>query len=140
MDPWHVAHLVSLSLWGGLVLAEGVVELTTRNDQDRAQAAKLHYWMDVLVEVPLLAAVLLTGAVLVARAWPPSMILLVKVCAGLTAVGVNAWCVGHVVMRYQHRDDAVLLRRHSSRVRAAGAIGGPFAAIAVLLGFTYFMR
>jgi hypothetical protein len=116
MDPWHTAHLLSLGLWGGLVAAEGVVELTPRTDDELRFAATLHYWMDVLLELPLLAAVLVTGAVLTAAAWPLSPLHGVKIAAGLTAVGANLWCVAHVIARRRGLGDIEQVQ--------AGAAGG----------------
>lgn len=139
MESWHLAHVAALGLWGGLVLAEGVVELASRTEDELRHAATLHYWMDVLVEVPLLAAVLVTGAVLCARAWPLSAIHWVKIGAALVAVAVNLWCVAHVIERRRRIDDAASLRRHGRRVRIA-AIGVPFAAVALYLGLVHFAR
>lgn len=140
MGPWHVAHLVVLGLWGGLVSAEGVVELSPRTDDELRNAAKLHYWMDLLVEVPLLAGVVFTGAVLTARVWPLSPLHWLKIGAGLVAVGANSWCVAHVLARRRHIDDVGELRRHGRWVRVTAAVGVPFAGIALLLGLAFFTR
>jgi hypothetical protein len=140
MEPWHLAHVVALGLWGGLVFAEGVVELASRTEDELRHAAKLHYWMDVLVEVPLLAAVLATGAVLAARAWPLSAIHWVKIGAALVALGANLWCVAHVIARRRRMDDLAALRRHGQRVRVSAVIGVPFAAIALYVGLIHFAR
>ncbi len=48
--------------------------------------------MDLLIELPLLAAVVVTGAVLAKRAWPLSTLHGVKIAAGSTAVAANLWC------------------------------------------------
>jgi hypothetical protein len=138
LEPWHLAHLVSLGLWGGLVAGEIVVELVSRSDDERRHAAKLHYWMDLLVELPLLAAVVLTGVVLVAHAWPLSTVHWVKIGGGLIAVGANLWCVAHVIARYRRANDAQALRAHGRRIIAAAFVGVPFAAVALYLGLVYF--
>jgi hypothetical protein len=140
MEPWHTAHLLSLGLWGGLVAAEGVVELTPRTDEQLRFAATLHYWMDVLVELPLLAAVIVTGAVLTAAAWPLSPLHWVKVAAGLAAVGANLWCVAHVIARRRRLGELEQVRRHGKRVRMTAAVGIPLGAVALVLGLSYFAR
>ncbi len=140
MEPWHAAHLVALALWGGFVAAEGIVELASRSAEEVRHAAKLHYWMDVLVEVPLLGAVLVTGSVLALRAWPLSSLLGVKIACGLVAVAANLWCVAHVIARHRRADDAELLRRHGQRVRLTATIGVPFAVVALYVGFAHFAR
>jgi hypothetical protein len=138
MEPWHLAHLAALASWGGLVAAEGVVELAPRTDDERRYAAKLHYWMDLVIELPLLGAVLLTGATLAARAWPLSLVGWVKIGAGLVAIGANLWCVTHVVARHRQGRDAEPLHRHGRAVRIAASVGLPFAAVALYLGLSYF--
>lgn len=139
MEPWHFAHLAALGLWGGLVAAEGVVELTPRTDDERRHAAKLHYWMDLVIELPLLAAVSMTGAILASRAWPLSPLHWVKIGAGSIAVAANLWCVVHVAKR-RHVEDSLALRRHGRWVRATASVGIPFAAVALYVGVAYFAR
>jgi len=140
MDAWRSAHLIVLGLWGGLVAAEGVVELAPRSDEARRFSAELHYWMDMLVELPVLAAVLATGVVLAARAWPLSPLHWVKIAAGLVAVSANLGCVAHVVLRRRRIGDLSQLRHHGRRVRLTASVGLPFAAVALYVGLAYFAR
>jgi len=137
MEPWHLAHLVVLAAWGGLVAAEAVVELTARTDEQRRHTATIHYWMDLLVELPLLAGVVVTGAVLVAQTWPLGTRELVKIGAGLAAVAANGLCVVHVVLRHRRASDRSDLARHERAIRLSAAVGLPFAAVALALGLTY---
>jgi len=138
MDAWHAGHLFALGMWGGLVAAEGVVELAPRNDEERRLAARLHYWMDLLIELPILAAVVTTGAMLLGSAWPPSPLVWVKIGAGLLAVAANLWCVVHVIVRYRQLGDAGALRRHGRLVRLTATVGLPSAALALFLGLSHF--
>ena len=138
VDSWHIAHLAALGLWAGLVAAEGVVELSARTDEERRFASRLHARMDAIVELPLLCAVLLTGAVLVSRAWPLSPLHWVKVIAGLLAVSANLWCVVHVFARQRRQADPVELRRQGRLVRLTAVVGLPFAGVALYLGLGYF--
>src|SRR5512138_2558572 len=59
-------------MWTGLVAAEVILEWTCREGAAARTAAVVHYWLDLLVEAPLVLAVAATGAVLLAGAWPPS--------------------------------------------------------------------
>jgi hypothetical protein len=72
VDALHLCHLIVLCLWGGVVLAESVMELAAADEGGRASAARVHFWIDVVVELPLIAGVLVTGALLASRSWPPS--------------------------------------------------------------------
>jgi hypothetical protein len=137
LDALHLGHLVALCLWGGCVLAESVVELAAVDDVGRVHATRVHFWIDVLVELPLIAAVLTTGVLLAGRSWPPSSLLATKMAAGLVGVGVNLYCAVMVVLRYLHRQDPVAVRRYHVRVRWSG-VGIPFAAVAAYIGLAHY--
>jgi len=139
VDPLHLAHLILVSTWGGLVLGESVLELTARDEAGRRHAARLHYWMDVLLELPLILAVLATGAILAWRAWPLGTLHWIKIGAALVAVSLNLYCVGVVFARRKREDDARSVERLSKRVRLSG-LGIPFAMLAAYVGLIYFRR
>ena len=79
MEPLHLAHLIAVSAWGGFALAEGVLELTSREEGALRDAARLHYRLDLLGELPLLATVLTTGTALTIRAWPLTTLHWIKI-------------------------------------------------------------
>ncbi len=139
MDPLRVAHLVVLSSWAGVVLAEVVVELAARDPASRRQTAILHYWIDLLFELPILAGVLVTGAWLTVRQWPLTPLHWVKIAAGLGAVAANLACVLLVVLRKRRLDDDEALLRHGARVRRSALVGVPLAAVAAYVGFAYYL-
>ena len=122
MDALSLAHLFLIGLWGGLILGETVIEWLGRDEASRAFAARAHFWIDVLLELPLVAAVLVTGAFLAARAWPPAPLLMVKIGLALLAIGVNAYCAGLVALRYRLRHDAVETARLSTTIRWTWAV------------------
>lgn len=120
-------------------MAETILEFSGNDEATQQVIARVHFWIDVLVELPLLFLVLVTGALLFARVWPGTWILWLKVVAGLTAVALNAYCAVMVVFRYRHRDEAKRVQFYQRRVLFSG-IGVPFALVALGLGFTYFLR
>lgn len=136
MTGWHVAHLIALGLWGGIVLAEGVLEAIGTRDRARARVvAEAHYWIDLCCEGPVLAAVLLTGAVL---AWslPLSALHWTKISLGVFAVGVNLWCLGVVVRRHRsfEASSEAVVAGETRRVFFAIKLGLPAALGALYLG------
>jgi hypothetical protein len=137
MDSLRAAHLLTLATWGGLVLAEVVLELGARSPESQREAARVHFWLDMLVEAPLLVLVLATGAALAARACPLTPWHYAKIACGLAAVGANLACVVAVVARYKRREDAVAMKRWRLRVLSSGA-GIPFALAAAAIGFARF--
>ncbi len=141
MDWYARAHLTALAAWGGLVVLESFIELRARDDRALHRAARTHFLLDVFVELPLLVAVLATGAVLAARVPVWTTLHTMKVAAGLTAVVANLYCVAIVFRRHAARDRVDALRRDTVRVRVVSpAIGLPAAALAAWIGVTHFLR
>ncbi len=134
---WLTLHLVVLSAWAGLVGAETVLEVTGRRRAALGEAvARFHYWIDVLVELPLLAGVLVTGAVLLSEARLDAL-LWVKVGAGLGAVAANGACAVAVIARQRlARSGAseAALAPLTRRVFRTAIVGGPLALVALWLG------
>ncbi len=133
MDRLHATHLVVLGSWALLVVVESALELGARTDPARRRVARLHYWLDLPVEAPLIVSVLATGVLLTIRAWPPSALLVVKIVCALTAIALNAYCMVHVVLRHRRADDPEALARHRRRVMLSG-LGIPPALVAAYIG------
>lgn len=137
MDALHLTHLILVSAWGGLVAAEVVIELAPRSEAEVALAARVHFWIDVILEIPLLGGVLSTGVLLASRSWPPSALLAVKMASGIIPVGLNAYCAAAVILRRRHADCPARMRGYAKHVRLS-TLGVPFAALAAYLGIAYF--
>lgn len=140
MDNLRLAHLLFLASWGGLVLAETVIELGSRPDDAGAvQTARLHFVIDGLFEVPLLAGIVATGALLLARAWPPTPLLVAKLACAVIALGANVYCAWLVVRRHRSAGDPAAVHRLASRIRLTG-IGVPFGLVALIIGLGWLHR
>jgi len=64
-DILAMLHLVMLSLWGGVVATEAVIEVYPFRQRELHTATiRFHYWIDLLVELPLVLAVIATGSAL----------------------------------------------------------------------------
>lgn len=130
-DIAPLVHLMLLSLWGGVVAAEMVVEdLGRRHAELQAPAARFHYWIDLLVELPLLLGVTGSGLLLAAMRWPLSGTHWLKIALAVVAIGANLICVG-VVLRRHTRQEHALTRRLFMLV----GVGLPAALAAAVLGF-----
>jgi hypothetical protein len=136
-----MVHLIMLSLWGGVVATEAVIELLPfRRRELHAAAIRFHYWIDLLVELPLVLAVIVTGTVLALSIGELSGLHVIKIVLGATAVAVNLFCIVVVVRRGRRLDldDAPEpLWRASRIVLACFAIGLLAAAGAATLGFRF---
>ena len=137
MNALRLAHLGLLCAWGGLLLAEIIIESLGEDDVSQAHATRLHFWIDLLAEVPIVLGVLVTGGLLLAEIWPPTWLHLVKVACALVAIGMNLYCSAIVVVRYFQRDDMAAVRRWGRHVRLS-VLGVPFGAVAAYIGLVYF--
>lgn len=140
MTSLSIAHLILVSLWGGVVLAETVLELGfQRNTQNLPLLARIHFWIDCLIELPILVGVLVTGIWLASQRFPWGHLLQIKMGAGLIAVFINLYCVTQVIQRYKHRDNPRILQQTTKHISLAG-FGVPFALLAAYLGVRYFIH
>ena len=137
MEPFHVAHLVVLAMWLGVVITEVLFEFAASDAESLRAAARFHYNVDKFGELPILVAVLVTGTVLAVRAWPLTPLHVIKIAASLIAVGAALFCVLWVFRRRRIEDVNVLLgfRR---RIWTLAAVAAVFATPALYLGLGYF--
>lgn len=143
-DVLAMVHLIVLSLWGGVVATEGVIEVYPfRRPELHAAAVRFHYWIDLLVELPLVLAVIATGVTLALSIDALSGLHLIKILLGATAVAVNLFCIVVVVRRGRrlNRGDPDESIWHDSRVvLVCFAVGLLAAAGAATLGFRFAME
>jgi hypothetical protein len=139
MEPFHLAHLVVLAMWLGVVITEVLFEFAASDADSLRAAARFHYKVDKYAELPVLLAVLITGTILVVRAWPMTPLHVVKIATSLAAVGASLICVRWVFQRRRIEDVNVLLR-FRRRIWTLAAIAAVFASPAVYLGLVYFLE
>jgi hypothetical protein len=135
-----LVHLVVLAMWGGVVATEAVVETTGhRRSELTGAASRFHYWIDLLVELPLVVAVIATGASLLWLVEDITDRHLVKLAFAASAVAVNVACIVVVLRRERGRRAGAPpeAQRAATRVvLACFAIGLACAAVAAVLGFS----
>ena len=135
----EMAHLILLSLWGGVVLTEAVIELYPyKNRALHGSSVTLHYYIDILVEAPLLLGVLITGIVLVFQVNLVPLHYLLIAC-GLIAVGMNFTCIVLVIKRRAMQEQGqseTILWQYTRYIITTAALGIPTALIAAYVGFT----
>jgi hypothetical protein len=126
-------------MWLGVVITEVLFEFTASDPESLRAAARFHYTVDAFGELPILLAVVVTGTVLLVRAWPLTPLHLIKIALSLAAVAANVVCTLWVFQRRRVTDVNVLLgfRR---RIWTLAAVGAVCAAPALYLGLVYFRR
>ena len=139
MEPLHVAHLIVLGMWLGVVITEALFEFAASDAESLRAAARFHYRVDRFGELPILFAVFVTGTILAVRGWPLTPLHFIKIAASLVAVGSNLICTLWVFQRRPIEDVKVLVgfRR---RIWSLAAVGVVFGTLALYLGLVYFRR
>ena len=134
-----MTHLIVLSMWGGVVATEAVIEIYPfRRRELHAAAIRFHYWIDLLIELPLVLAVIATGTALLFVIEIVTPLHLVLIGFGGAAVAINLFCIVVVVKRGQQLErgaDEEPLWRASRTVLACFATGLLCAGGAAVLGF-----
>ena len=134
-----MAHLVALGAWLGVVITEVLFEFAGSDADSLRAAARFHYNVDKFGELPILAAVLVTGTILAVRAWPLTPLHVVKIATSLIAVVAALICVGWVFRRRRIEDVTVLLALRR-RIWTLAAVAAIFATPALYLGLIYFRQ
>jgi hypothetical protein len=139
LDLVTMVHLIVLSMWGGVVATEAVIEVYPFRTHDLAEAtSRFHYWIDLLVELPLVVAVAATGITAAFLTERLTGTHLVKIAFAGAAIAVNLFCIAVVLRRERRRlagAPAGQQRRASRIVLACFAVGLAAAAVAATLGF-----
>ncbi len=139
IDTLAMIHLMMLSLWGGVVATEAVIEIFPfRRAELHNATIRLHFWIDLLVELPLVIAVACTGTALLYLTEDVTGTHLVKVAFGTAAIAINIFCISVVFRR------ALRLTRGAAQTKlwplsrivlACFVFGLAVAAVAATLGF-----
>lgn len=137
MDFLKIIHLMLIFTWLGLILAETIIELKGSNKLHALQTSKLHFWIDLCFEIPIVLAVLITGILLLQRVEIFSTILLMKIILGLIAILINLYCALLVVIRYTKINYLDSLDYWSRKIRFTW-LGIPLGLVSFYLGFAYF--
>ncbi len=137
MEPFHLAHLIALGVWLGVVITEVLFEFAGSDAESLRAAARFHYNVDKYGELPILVGVLITGTILTVRAWPLTPLHAIKIAVSLISVGLALICVLWVFRRRRIEDVNSLLgfRR---RIWTLAAVATIFAVPALYLGLVYF--
>lgn len=144
MVQYHQAHLLFLALWGGVVLTEAVIELWGRRREELLRPTVIfHFWIDLLIEAPIILLVILSGLVMLLSLDRLVWLHAFKVGAALIAVSANAYCISQVIRRYRELRagaDSARLLALTRRVFLSAVVGMPLAGVAIGLGFLLTQR
>jgi len=139
MEPFHLAHLVVLGMWLGVVITEVLFEFAASDAESLRAAARFHYNVDKFGELPILAAVLVTGTILTVRSWPLTPLHVIKIAVSLVAVVSALICV-RWVFRRRRIEDVNMLLGFRRRIWTLAAVAAVFAIPALYLGLVYFRQ
>lgn len=131
----HSLHLGLVFGWLGVLGVEGILEfLPLWRRELRPATAVFHYYIDLILELPLLLGILATGMVLLSgRALDARLV--VKLVASAVAIAANLACVVLVILR--HRGAPERLDDRSRLIYTLIGLGTPVGAVALYLGLGY---
>lgn len=129
----HTIHFLIVGMWVGLVGAEIILEWTCRDGAAARTAAEVHFWLDLLIEAPIVVGVCITGGVLLVDAWPPEPLLWVKLVLAAIPVVSCTYSIIVVLQRHRHLEDPAALAAGRRRILLSALAAGP-ALVALYLG------
>lgn len=132
-------HILAIGAWIGCIGVEFVIERSRGGGaENRAKAARLHYYTDLFVEAPIFTTVLITGVLLFDPA-KLSFLYGAKVVSGLGAVLTNAYSLYPVIRRQRaaERGDDAAVRHYARLLDRTVPVGVPLALIALAIGLHF---
>ncbi len=133
-----ILHLIFVATWGGIVMTESVLEIVAKKKNENLKSISVfHYWIDLLVELPVIMAVLATGVALFILTESITILHIVKISFAVMAILANLYCIYNVIKRYQavHSGECrdTLLKK-TNPVMLSGIIGIPIGIIVFSIG------
>ena len=136
MSALTTIHLCAVAFWFGVVGAEFIIERSRADSKPHGYAvARNHYWIDLMLEIPAYVLVAVSGLLLLCQT-EITVLLAVKVVAGMIAVGINAICIVPVWRRKLASDIDNLpdVVRFSKYIDKITWVGLPAGVVALRLG------
>jgi hypothetical protein len=130
-------HLIVVSMWIGLVLAEVAIEAFALSRRYGEAVITFHYWIDTLFEIPLLIAITVTGIILAARLDTIDTLHAVKIATGLAAVFATAAACRVVRARKDVIGDRERLVALQRELQWTAVVAVPAGIAAAVIGLTY---
>jgi len=129
-----VVHILSVGLFLGIAGSETVVEMMGRDPDKRAESIRLHYRIDLALEIPVLVVAIGTGIWLALRAHPHGWAL-VHTIAGAVGLGATSLAVVAVIRRQQAsvRDDQAALEKAQKAFQLLVALAIPAVLVALVV-------
>lgn len=134
----RLLHLSLLCAWAGVVAVEGILELLpARQPELRPPAVRFHYWIDLLVELPLVVGVVASGLALAISLWPLTATHAAKLACVSVPIAANLFCIAKVLDRYRalsNGAEAQELEARTRRILSSAVVGLPLALAGAGLG------
>jgi putative copper export protein len=138
MEQIAIMHLIFVAFWFGVMAAETIIELYSKKRRElHTSTVRFHYWIDLLVELPVVLGVLILGIILVIMVKEITILHIVKICLGLVAIGINLFCIYVVVKRMnmlKNEEKEDNLWNSSKMVERLGKVGIPIGVVVAVLG------
>lgn len=131
-----VLHVFGVGLWLGCAGAETLLEIAgERKPELRRTVIRLHYWIDLVVELPAVLLALVTGIALATQLPADGGWDLAKRIIGLVALTANLGAIGAIVARERaaRAGDERALARRQSLFGTLVVVAAPAALVALII-------
>ncbi len=132
-------HLIFLAIWVGVLATEAVIELYPYKMRDlHNPAIRFHYWIDLLVELPAIFGLAITGIIMLILAEQITLLHVIKITIAVLVISVQLYCI-FIVLKRAHvlksGGSEEILWQESGTVIKSFVIGFPLGVIVALIGF-----
>jgi hypothetical protein len=131
-----VLHILGVGLWLGCAGAETLLEIVgDRKPELKRTVIRLHYWIDLTVELPVVLLALVTGIALATQLPADGGWELAKRIIGLVALTANLGAIGAVIARERaaRAGDERALERRQSLFGTLVVVAAPAALVALII-------
>jgi hypothetical protein len=136
-------HLAFISAFIGMYMAETVIELYPYFNRDdmalHHSAIRLHYWIDILVEIPVMLVVIASGITMAFLVEKITVLHVIKISAVVLFLLIAGMCPLNVIKRHRMMKEYApeeRLRSTSKRIIALAAFSmSIFFSAALIMGF-----
>jgi hypothetical protein len=136
-------HLSFIAIFIGMYMVEAVIELYPAFSKGDVAlhhgTIRLHFWIDILVELPVMSVVIATGITMAVLVDKLTALHIVKISSVAMFVLIAVWCPVNVIRRHiqlKNNEPEETLRKTSKVIIATAAVSmAIFFTTAFILGF-----
>ncbi|GEM_PF-1557372 len=133
-----VLHLTVVSALIGVIATETVMELLPLRKNDLHHSAiRFHFWIDLLLELPLALGVIATGVAMATLVKELTILHLIKIACASTAFLLGCTCIWRVIRRdrfLKNNEPEKVLKKETKNIHITASITYILISVIIILG------